>query len=95
MASLVVQLSPQTAESLRSTLLHGTEPATEHHVQLAQVLNNLGVTLTPMDTSSKDPSVRSFFHTVVPATQIESVTHQLRNAAAVQTVFVKPDDALP
>ena len=95
MVTIIMQVAPPLADSLRQTQLHGAPPANQQHRKLEQLITELGLTLKPVTQTSEDPKLMSFFLAESAAPSVQTVVDHLRAADGVLGVFVKPEATLP
>jgi len=72
------------------------QPASSAAKELMATIEQLGVTLESMHPGTNDPLLATYFSITVPnSTTAEQVIAQLQHNAAVDSVYLKPPDALP
>ncbi len=76
--------------------LHQPQPVTPAAQHVRQTIEGLGVTLEPLHPGTRDPTLGAYFVVQVPdATTAERVIARLQQSEAVESVYLKPPEALP
>ena len=88
---VVVQVSEEVAGALK-----GISTPTNKSLELTEVTERFGFSLTPLSPGMNDPLSSTLFDAEVPDrdTAVHLVA-ELRGCAAVETAYIKPPDEMP
>jgi hypothetical protein len=86
---LVIKLDSSTAAALEGSV----PSAVSRH--LLDVLDRLGVKLSPMHPGVSDENLKTYFTSNVPDARVSEIQQELLRTEGVEAAYIKPADALP